>query len=410
MQSLEGYRLLDFGTAQAGPQVGQLLADMGMEVIKIETRVKPDGVRLGQPMTGVDTAGVDESKWLDMHPVFHMLNRNKLSFTINLKQPRAMDVIARLVKISDVVLDNFSPGVMTRLGLDQANLEKMKPDIISLSLTGCGESGPLKDTVVYAPQIIALGGLESLLGYNGDKTPMNLIPGYGDTNASIHGAFAILAALWHREMTGEGQHISLAEAYAITSLLGEAIMDYTMNGRVPGLQGNCHPTLCPHGNYPCRGDDKWVAIAVDTEEEWRSFCTALGAREWLTDKRFTNKETRRQHWDELDNLITGKTIKYQPYKITDILQKVNVAATPVMNCEDQINDPHFREKKTFIEINHPLVGKELIYGNPMRLSDMPPTIRRNAPAMGEHNDYVLRELLGYSPQEVAGLIAQQVIF
>ena len=321
-----------------------------------------------------------------------------------------MEVIARLVKISDVVLDNFSPGVMTRLGLDQANLEKMKPDIISLSLTGCGESGPLKDTVVYAPQIIALGGLESLLGYNGDKTPMNLIPGYGDTNASIHGAFAILAALWHREMTGEGQHISLAEAYAITSLLGEAIMDYTMNGRVPGLQGNCHPTLCPHGNYPCRGDDKWVAIAVDTEEEWRSFCTALGAREWLTDKRFTNKETRRQHWDELDNLITGKTIKYQPYKITDILQKVNVAATPVMNCEDQINDPHFREKKTFIEINHPLVGKELIYGNPMRLNDMPPTIRRNAPAMGEHNDYVLRELLGYSPQEVAGLIAQQVIF
>ena len=410
MQSLEGYRLLDFGTAQAGPQVGQLLADMGMEVIKIETRVKPDGVRMGQPMAGVDTTGVDESKWLNMHPVFHMLNRNKLSFTINLKQPRSMDVITRLVKISDVVLDNFSPGVMARLGLDQANLEIMKSDIISLSLTGCGESGPLKDTLVYAPQIIALGGMESLLGYAGDKTPMNLIPGYGDTNASIHGAFAILAALWHREITGEGQHISLAEAYAITSLLGEAIMDYTMNGRVPGLQGNQHPMLCPHGNYPCQGDDKWVAIAVDTEEEWRNLCTALGAREWITDKRFADKETRRQHWDELDNFITGKTIKYKPYEITGILQKVHVAATPVMNCEDQINDLHFREKKNFIELNHPLVGKELIYGNPMRLSDMPPTIRRYAPSMGEHNDYVLRELLDYSQQEVAGLVEQQVIY
>ena len=321
-----------------------------------------------------------------------------------------MDVIARLVKISDVVLDNFSPGVMTRLGLDQANLEKMKPDIISLSLTGCGESGPLKDTLVYAPQIIALGGLESLLGYVGDKTPMNLIPGYGDTNASIHGAFAILAALWHREMTGEGQHISLAEAYAITSLLGEAIMDYTMNGRVPGLQGNRHPMLCPHGNYPCQGNDKWVAIAVDTEEEWRNLCTALGAPEWLTDKRFANKESRIKNWDELDNLIAGKTIKYRPYDITDILQKVNVAATPVMNCEDQINDPHFHEKKTFVEINHPLVGKELIYSNPMRLSEMPPTIRHNAPSMGEHNDYVLKELLDYSPQEVTELIEQQVIY
>jgi benzylsuccinate CoA-transferase BbsF subunit len=410
MQSLEGYRLLDFGTAQAGPQVAQLLADMGMEVIKIETRVKPDGVRLGRPMAGVNITGVDESKWLDMQPVFHMMNRNKLSFTINLKHPRATEVFTRLVKISDVLLDNFSPGVMARLGLDQPNLEKIKKGIISMSLSGCGESGPLKDTLVYAPLIISLGGMESLLGYYGDKQPMNLVPGYGDTNASIHGAFAILAALWHREETGEGQHISLAEAYTITSLLGETIMDYNMNGRVPGLQGNRHPVLCPHGNYPCKGRDKWVAIAVETEEEWKNLCIALGAPEWITDKRFADLASRRQHWDELDKLIAGKTAGYKAYEITDILQKVNVAATPVMNCEDQINDPHFREKKTFVEMNHPLVGKELIYGNPMRLSDMPPVVERNAPAMGEHNDYVLKELLGYSPQEVIELVEQQVIY
>jgi crotonobetainyl-CoA:carnitine CoA-transferase CaiB-like acyl-CoA transferase len=153
-----------------------------------------------------------------------------------------------------------------------------------------------------------------------------------------------------------------------------------------------------------------VAIAVDTEEEWRNLCTALGAPEWITDKRFAVKESRMKNREDLDNLIAEKTIKYRLYEITDILQKVNVAATPVMNCEDQINDPHFREKKTFVEMNHPLVGKELIYGNPMRLNDMPPTIRRNAPAMGEHNDYVLSELLDYSPQEVAALIAQQVIY
>ena len=410
MQSLEGYRLLDFGTAQAGPQVAQLLADMGMEVIKIETRVKPDGVRLGRPMAGVNITGVDESKWLDMQPVFHMMNRNKLSFTINLKHPRATEVFTRLIKISDVVLDNFSPGVMARLGLDQPNLENIKKGIISMSLSGCGESGPLKDTLVYAPLIISLGGMESLLGYYGDKQPMNLVPGYGDTNASIHGAFAILAALWHREETGEGQHISLAEAYTITSLLGETIMDYNMNGRVPGLQGNRHPVLCPHGNYPCRGKDKWVAIAVETEKEWENLCTALGAPEWITDRRFVDKESRRQHWDELDKLIAGKTIKYEAYTITDILQKADVAATPVMNCEDQINDPHFREKKTFVEMNHPLVGKELIYGNPMRLSDMPPVIERNAPSMGEHNDYVLKDLLGYSQQEVIELVEQQVIY
>jgi benzylsuccinate CoA-transferase BbsF subunit len=252
--------------------------------------------------------------------------------------------------------------------------------------------------------------MESLLGYYGDKQPMNLVPGYGDTNASIHGAFAILAALWHREETGEGQHISLAEAYAITNLLGETIMDYNMNGRVQGLQGNRHPVLCPHGNYPCQGRDKWVAIAVDTEEEWKNLCSALSAPEWISDKRFAEKENRRKHRDELDKLIAEKTVKYKAYDITGILQKVNVAATPVMNCEDQINDPHFREKKTFVEVNHPLVGKELLYGNPMRLSDMPPAIRRCAPAIGENNDYVLKDLLGYTQQEVSELIEQQVIY
>jgi len=245
MQSLEGYRLLDFGTALAGPQVGQLLADLGMEVIKIETRIKPDGLRLGRPIVGDDIAGGDDGKWLDMQPMFHVTNRNKLSFTINLKQPGAMDVFTKLVKISDVVLDNSSPGVMGRLGLAQADLEKIKKDIISVSLSGCGEIGPLKDTLVYAPLIIALGGLEGLLGYYGDTLPMNLAPGYGDTNASMHGAFAVLAALWHREKTGEGQHVTLAESYAVTNLIGEAIMDYNMNGRIQGLQGNRHPVLCP---------------------------------------------------------------------------------------------------------------------------------------------------------------------
>jgi crotonobetainyl-CoA:carnitine CoA-transferase CaiB-like acyl-CoA transferase len=383
MQSLEGYRLLDFGTALAGPQVGQLLADLGMEVIKIETRIKPDGLRLGRPIVGDDIAGGDDGKWLDMQPMFHVTNRNKLSFTINLKQPGAMDVFTKLVKISDVVLDNSSPGVMGRLGLDQASLEKIKKDIISVSLSGCGEIGPLKDTLVYAPLIIALGGLEGLLGYYGDTLPMNLAPGYGDTNASMHGA--------------------------VTNLIGEAIMDYNMNGRIQGLQGNRHPVLCPHGNYPCQGDDKWVTIAVDTETEWQNLCNGLGAPEWLADKRFANKASRRQHWEELDKLIAAKTMNYGMYDISEILQKVNVAATPVMNCEDQFSDPHFREREVNVEIQHPIIGTEYVYNNPMRLSDMPPTIRRPAPSIGEHNDYVLKDLLGYSATQVADLVAQKII-
>jgi benzylsuccinate CoA-transferase BbsF subunit len=252
--------------------------------------------------------------------------------------------------------------------------------------------------------------MESTLGYPGDKSPMNLVPGYGDTNASIHAAFAVLAALWHREETGEGQHISLAEAYAVTSLLGEATMDYQMNGNIPGLQGNHHPVLCPHGNYPCQGDDKWVAVAVDTEADWHNFCTAIGAADWLKDKRFADKANRLKHREELDKLIAGKTAKYDMYDITRILQKVHVAATPVLNCEAELVDPHFIANKTFYEIQHPVIGKEIFYNNPARMNETPPAFRTHAPALGENNNYILTELLGYSQQEVSDMVKQQIIF
>ncbi len=264
MQSLEGYRLLDFGTALAGPQVGQLLADLGMEVIKIETRIKPDGLRLGRPIVGDDIAGGDDGKWLDMQPMFHVTNRNKLSFTINLKQPGAMDVFTTTGENQRCGFGQFQSGRDGTVGFGPGRPGKNQKDIIRYLCPAAVKSGRCKDTLVYAPLIIALGGLEGLLGYYGDNLPMNLAPGYGDTNASMHGAFAVLAALWHREKTGEGQHVTLAESYAVTNLIGEAIMDYNMNGRIQGLQGNRHPVLCPHGNYPCQGDDKWVAIAVDT--------------------------------------------------------------------------------------------------------------------------------------------------
>jgi benzylsuccinate CoA-transferase BbsF subunit len=407
---LEGYRLLDFGTAWAGPQVGQLLADMGMEVIKVETRAKLDGMRMGRPIVSDDATGGDEGKWPDMQPIFHGINRNKLSFTIDLKQPKARDIIHELVKISDVVLDNFSFGTMARLGLDHRSLEKLKPDIISISLTGCGESGPMRDTLLYAPLIISLGGLQSLVGYYGEETPMQVMPAYGDTNAAVHGAFAVLAALWHRERTGEGQHIELSEIEAVTSLLGEAFMGYCMNGYIPGLQGNRHPTLCPHGMYPCKGKDKWVAIAIDTEEEWRNFCEVIGAPNWMRKRKFANKSSRLKNRQELDRLIATKTIQYNPYKITEILQKAGVAATPVMNIEDQYTDPHYRERKTYIEFRHPLVGIEIIYGSPFRLNETLPSIRRHAPSLGEHNDYVLRELLGISQEGVAELVEHKVVY
>lgn len=408
--ALEGYRMLDFGTAWAGPQVGQVLADMGMEVIKVETRTKLDGSRMGRPIIGEDAAGGDEGKWPDMQPIFHGINRNKLGFTIDLKQPKARGIIEQLIKGTDVVLDNSAPGAMARLSLDHKSLQAIKPDIISISLTGCGESGPLRDVLVYAPLIIAHGGLQSIIGYPGEDTPMQVMFGYGDCNASIHAVFAVLAALWHREKTGEGQHIELAECYAVTNLLGEAIMDYVMNGRTMKPQGNRHPCMCPHNAYRCKGEDKWVTIAVKTDEEWKDFCQAIGEPDWVREEKFADMDNRLKNQEKLDRLITTWTINYSPYEVMDILQKANVAATPVMNIEDQYTDPHYRERETYVETEHPLVGAETLYATPLRLSKTPGDIHRHAPSLGEDNDYVLGELLGMSKEEITRLEEEKIIY
>jgi benzylsuccinate CoA-transferase BbsF subunit len=410
MYPLEGYRVLDFGTAWAGPQVGQILADLGAEVIKIESRKKIDGVRLGRPIIGEDIAGGDEGKWPDMQPVFHGLNRNKLSFTIDAKHPEGLDIIRKLVEISDVVSDNFSPGAMARLHLDHKSLQEIKPDIVSISLTAAGESGPLKDSLLYAPSIISLGGLGSLVGYNGEDSPMQIMSAYGDTNSSIHGAFAVLLALWHREMTGEGQHIELSESECVTSLLGEAIMEFGMNNRSMGLQGNYHPTMSPHGIYPCKGKDKWISIAVKTDEEWRNFCKAVGKAELMDDDRFADRYGRLTNRQELDKIVKSITVDYEPYELTEILQKAKVAAMPAMNIEDQFSDPHYRERKTYVEIQHPLIGVEMLTGVPFRMSKTPGDIRRPAPSLGENNQYVLTELLHLSPDKINELVSQQVLY
>jgi benzylsuccinate CoA-transferase BbsF subunit len=410
IHALEGYRVLDFGRVWAGPMVGQLLADMGAEVIKIETRSTLDLTRLGRPVIGDDVAGGDEGRLPDVQPSFHGLNRNKLSFTIDLKHPRARDIIYRLVKISDVVIDNFRPGTMEKLGLDHKSLEAIRPDIISISLTACGESGPLKDAIAYGPNTIALGGLNSLIGYPEDEALCMISTPYGDANASIHGVFAVLAALWHREETGEGQHIEVSQAEGVTSLLGEAIMDYAMNGRTLGPQGNYHPTMSPHGSYPCKGEDKWVSIAVKTDEEWESLCLAIGEPDWIEDERFADRYSRLKNRKELDALISHWTRNYSPYEIMETLQRAGVAALPVMNSEDQFTDVHYRERQTFIEIEQPQVGVELLYGIPWRLSKTPGDIRQPAPSLGEHNDYVLGKLLGFSPGETRELIAQKVVY
>jgi benzylsuccinate CoA-transferase BbsF subunit len=410
--ALVGYRILDFGTAFASPMAAHLLADMGAEVIKIESQTRLDGLRLGRPIVGEDIAGGDRGEWPEYQPVFHGLNRSKLGVTVNIKHPEGVALLKRLVRVSDVVVNNFSPGVMDRAGLGYDALRAEKPDLIYVSLPAAGESGPLRDIVTYAPVIAALAGISGLVGYSSRREDFvgTLQVAFCDAVGALHAAVAILAALRHRKATGEGQKIEIAQWEAAVSMLGEGLLDYVMNGRVLSPVGNSHPTMVPHDNYRCAGEDAWVAIAVRSEDEWRAFCRATGHPEWADDARFADAYRRRQHRSELDSLITTWTSQRTPYEAMETLQAAGVAAMPVMNLEDQFRDPHLREREIHLESEHPKVGLEFLHGIPWRLSDTPGRIRRPAPLLGEHNQYVFGELLGLPEVEIQRLVEAGAIY
>jgi benzylsuccinate CoA-transferase BbsF subunit len=410
--ALAAYRILDFGTAFASPMAAHLLADMGAEVIKIESHARLDGLRLGRPIVGEDIAGGDRGEWPEYQPVFHGLNRSKLGVTVNLKHPEGVALLKRLVRISDVVINNFSPGVMDRAGLGYDVLRTDKPDLIYVSLPAAGESGPLRDIVTYAPVIAALAGISGLVGYSAAREDFvgTLQVAFCDAVGALHAVVAILAALRHRQATGAGQAIEIAQWEAAASMLGEGILDYVMNGRVLGPIGNAHPTMVPHDNYRCAGDDAWVAIAVGSEAEWQAFCRATGYPEWSDDPRFADAYRRRQHRAELDALITSWTSQHTPYEVMELLQAAGVAAMPVMNLEDQFRDPHLREREIHVECEHPKVGIEFLHGIPWRLSGTPGRIRRPAPLLGEHNQYVFGELLGLQQAEIQRLMDAEAIY
>ncbi len=404
--ALAGYRVLDFGTAFAAPMAAHLLADMGAEVIKIESHTRLDGLRLGRPIVGEDIAGGDRGAWPEYQPVFHGLNRSKLGVTVNIKHPEGVALLKRLLRISDVVINNFSPGVMERADLGYDALHAERPDLIYVSLPAAGESGPLRDIVTYAPVIAALAGISGLVGYSTVREDFvgTLQVAFCDAAGALNAVVAILAALRHRNATGEGQAIEISQWEASVSMLGEGVLDYAMNGRVLSPNGNAHPTMVPHNNYRCAGEDAWVAIAVRSEAEWRAFCRATAHPEWTNDLLFADSYLRMQHREELDRLITAWTNQRTPYEVMEALQGAGVAAMPVMNLEDQFRDAHLRAREIHLECEHPKVGIEWLHGIPWRLSETPGQIRRPAPLLGEHNQYVFGELLGLPAAEIKRLV------
>ena len=415
---LSNVRVVDLGSAWAGPMAGHLLADMGAEVIKIESRARMDGMRLGRPMVGDDLAGGDRGLWPELQPVFHGLNRNKLSVTLNLRTEAGRATLQRLATVSDVVLANFSPGVLERLSMDYASLRPVKPDIIVASMPAFGDTGPLRDMVAYAPIIQAMSGMMSLVGYapeEGEPLVGELQAAWSDTVAALCAALGVVAALRHRNRTGEGQYVEAAHLEGTAALLGVPMLEYQMTGAIPVPPGNHDPDFGPHNNYPCSGEDAWVAIAVRTEAEWRALAGVIendgaGRSGLTTDARFADGSSRWRNRRDLDEIIATWTTNLSPQQVVARLQAVGVAAMPVMNIADQFADPHLNARETYVEIDHPHVGAEIVYGVPWRFSDTPGSVRAPAPLLGQHNGYVLQELLGMDQAQVATLASEQVVY
>jgi len=400
--ALSSIRIVDFTWAWAGPYCTKLLVDMGAEVIKIETNKRPDVARWFPPFP-------EGKPGLNRSGRFNKRHRGKLSIAVDMTTEAGSDLVRRIIRISDVVAENYSRRVMKKFGLEYEAVREIRPDIIYISLSAFGATGPYKDYVAYGPNQGAMSGLANLTGYP-DGPPMNLGTAMADPTAGLNGAVAVLAALYHRSKTGKGQHIDLSQTEMFTCLVGQPVMDYVMNGRALSRQGNRDQVMAPHNFYRCLGEDKWVSIAIATDEEWRRFCHALGHPSWANDEKFSDQLSRWRNQEELDGLVEAWTINHTHYEVMEILQRVGVAAMPAFNGEEIYYNPQLRQRGFLVEVDHPEVGKRVMPGVSMKLSETPGGIRGPAPLLGEHNHYVFGELLGMSPKEIAELEQQGVTY
>jgi crotonobetainyl-CoA:carnitine CoA-transferase CaiB-like acyl-CoA transferase len=369
-------------------------------VIRIETASRPCITRLILPWPE-GKPGVNRSGY------FNQYNQNKRSLSLNLKTPEALDIAKQLVAKSDIVAENFAGGVMERMGLGYDVLKHIKPDIIMISLSGYGSTGPEREHISYGPAQVPMSGLSSLTGYKG-WPPMHVGISYGDPNGGLHGAFAILSALMYRARTGKGQYIDLSQWETSTALVAEGLLDYSMNGTQPERDGNRDPYMAPHGVFRSLGQDRWLSLAIRNEEEWQRLCTVIGRPELASDARFVTLTNRKEHEDALEAIITEWTQTRSPEEAAAQLQAVGIPSAPVMNAKDLATDPHLNSRSIFVYNEHPEVGVKQHIGVPWRLSKTPLPVRA-APTLGQDTDYVLREVLGYNEADIAQLRERQVL-
>ena len=392
---LANVRIADFTIHAAGPFCTHLLSQLGAECIKIESRTRPDAFRKPHAVYGRMAAAT-----------FDQVSANKLSVRLNLKQPEAVALAKQLVVISDITAESFRPGVMTRLGLGFDELRKSKPDLVMVSLSACGQTGPDSHFAGYAPLFGAWGGLGAMTGYS-DGPPVEMRH-VMDHSSGLHAAVATMAALHQRRRTGQAQHVDLAAREVASAMIGDALVQASV-GETPARLGNGDLGMAPHGIYATAKPDRWLTLAVRNDVEWQTLLQLL--KRPCRDSRFATVQGRLQHHDDLDRLLSQWFASCDADAMAERLQQVGICAHVSWNMEDIANDAHLRARQALTEVSAPDIPPRLAVGAPARFSRSDDVgIRRLTPALGQDEDYVFGELLGLSSAQRADLEAREVIF
>ncbi|MFO8010524.1 MAG: CoA transferase [Dehalococcoidia bacterium] len=396
MLPLENVRVLSFGTGGVVPDFGKIMGELGADVIKIESKDNLDFMRtIGPDINNI--AGFNEA------------NRNKRSFGISLKNERGKEVVSRLIKISDVLAENFRGGVMRSLGLDYEAVRQINPEIIYISSQGFGAGGPYSDYQAYGPMLSAASGMLSIWAQPDDPYPVGSNAPIPDHMASKYVAVAAIAALDYRRRTGKGQYIHMAQTEVAAGMIGEYYLDYTMNQRVPEPVGNRSQYAVPNGCYRCQGEDQWCAITVFTDEEWHSLCHAMGNPELADDPRFSVLLGRLKHAEEIDNMVEDWTSTREPKEVMDTLQSAGVAAGVVQRAPDSIADPQLHHMGAVVELDHPVAGKRLYPGIPFHMSDCGTFRSIPPPLLGQHTEEICRQTLDMPENEMQELFQEGIL-
>lgn len=390
----EGIKIAEFAWIVVGPSTSRYLADHGATVVKVESHKRLDTNRVNGPFVGgVPTP--DGSMFYGAH------NPNKYSISIDLQHPNGKKLAWKMIEWADIVTESFSPGTMEKWGLGYEDVKKVKPDVIYFSSSMQGRGGPHTPYAGYGQNAVNFCGFSEITGWP-DRLPSPPYGAYTDYVSCRFAAFALMAALEYRRRTGKGQYIEQSQFESSIQFFSPPIMDYQVNGNIMKRNGNRLPTAAPHGVFQCKGDDNWVAISVMNEEQWQMFCLAIGNPSLATNQEYSTLARRKANEDTLDRMVTEWTLNHESEEIEQILQKAGIPSNKVERPSDIYKDPQLENRHYFVPLEHEVMGRQMYYYQPcFILSKTPRDIHMPSPCVGEHNEYVFKELLGMNDDEIA---------